>query len=108
MELPKLLQQHSEKENRPIEVQLNEAKKLAIFFIVYAFAAWGTLFLLFVASVFWEDVAASYIKGFKDIVYILVMLMFTAYLASSIIAARVKRADEYVKEKYRRDKWKTG
>lgn len=98
MELPKLLQQHSEKENRPIEVQLNEAKKLAMFFIVYAFAAWGTLFLLFVASVFWEDVMASYIKGFKDIVYILVMLMFAAYLASSIISARVKRADEYVKE----------
>ena len=61
MELPKLLQQHSEKENRPIEVQLNEAKKLAMFFIVYAFAAWGTLFLLFVASVFWEDGGFSWV-----------------------------------------------
>lgn len=98
MELPKLLRPHSEKENRPIEVQLNEAKKLAMFFIVYAFAAWGTLFLLFVAKVFWGDVMASYIKGFKDIVDVLVVLMFTAYLASSIIFAFIKRTDEHIKE----------
>ena len=86
-------------ENRPIEEQLNEAKILAIFFIVYAFAAWGILFLLFIANVFWADAVAVYIKGFKDIVYILVILMFAAYLASSLISAFVKSTDEYVRRK---------
>ena len=98
MKLPKILQRHSVIENRPIEEQLNEAKILAIFFIVYAFAAWGILFLLFIANVFWADVMEFYIKGFKDIVYILVLLMFAAHLASSLISALIKSTDKYVEE----------
>jgi len=104
MKLPKILQCHSIIENRPIEEQLNEAKILAIFFIVYAFAAWGILFLLFITNVFWADAMAVYIKGFKDVVYILVMLMFAAYLASSLISALVKSTDKHVEDYNRKKK----
>lgn len=94
MELPKLLQQHSEKENRPIEVQLNEAKKLAMFFIVYALA-WLLVMLIFLMlKVFIPDLMGLYLRGFKDIADIFMVLAFVAYLINSLAIG----TDKYVKE----------
>ena len=98
MELPKLLQQHSEKENRPIEVQLNEAKKLAMFFIVYAFA-WLLVMLIFLMlKISIPDLMGLYLRRFKDIADIFMVLAFVAYLINSLAIGTDKYVKEYEKK----------
>lgn len=92
--IPKLLQRHGVKENRPIEEQLNEAKKLATFFIVYAFA-WLFMMLVFLGlKILLPDLMGLYIRGFKDIADIFMVLAFVAYLVNSLAIG----TDKYVEE----------
>ena len=94
--LPKILQPHTEKENRSIEVQLNEAKKLTIILIsVFCSASILTIVVFLLATYYGLDV----IREISNILNALQMMILFIYLFASLIHSGKKATEDAISHK---------
>ena len=97
--LPKILHPHDEKENRSIETQLNEAKKLiAILFVLFTVVFLGNFMIiaLFLLATFY---GIDGVKQITQVITSLQMIALVVYLFACLIHSCKKTTKDVISGK---------